>query len=95
MNTPKKFPVIVRGFADEPTVLAAVGFHDGAVELAGNGQSHSTVTLGQEWVYQHSAANWRDLRGAYESGDQDKLAMAWQSIPLFNCSVLPEMEYAG
>ncbi|MDZ4685504.1 MAG: hypothetical protein SH850_10610 [Planctomycetaceae bacterium] len=85
--------VIVRGFADEPVLLTAVGQCDDGIELVGADES-MPVTLGGDWVYAHSQPLYSNLRRAYDDGRADDLETMWKSALHFDGSALPELEIA-
>jgi hypothetical protein len=76
--------VIVKAFRSEPVLLKAKSFQDDLIEVYGN-KDDKTITLPDLSVFKFSESLFRNLRAAYESGDQDELARLWGSAEMFGC----------
>ena len=96
MSEQAEFPVLLRGFRDEPAVATVVGRwmcgkSDVALQIYGKDPAKLSG-WNPFWAYELDAPQYQELRDAFERGDTDSLSVAWNRAKRFDLTRLPWVE---
>ena len=76
------YDVIVKAFKNEPVRLRAIGTRGHAIEVAGSDRTKS-IGFPADCVYRLDNRLYKQLRTAFDAGDEQRLAKLWEQAHRF------------